>query len=68
MRECLPWGGTVSVIQVPGVAEWWDAVAGGHSLTFQAYVADLRSADHEIPPLTDTWTWFAEAPDSSGDR
>ena len=57
----------VAFIQVPGVAEWWDAAAGGHSLTFQAHVAELKSADHEIPPLTETWSWFAEAPQSSGD-
>ncbi len=59
---------TVAFVQVPGVAEWWDATAGGHSLSFQTHVADLLRSSHEIPPFTESWTWFADASHSPGDE
>ncbi len=56
----------VSAIQVPGVAEWWEESAPGHSPSFQNYVARLRASNLEIAPLTQVWSWFSEASRARG--
>ena len=53
---------TVAVLKVPGVGEWWEEAGHGHTPSFRTHINDLRDSDAAPPPLTETWSWLAEAP------
>lgn len=58
-------GFIVSMLQVPGMAAWWQVGGQVYIPTFRAHVERLLASPDGPPPLDRLWSWFSDTPSSS---